>query len=338
MRRTRSHVIIFGALLVCFNLGASSAHAAGADPTDALDQEGIALAKKGDAAGARVVFLRSYALHDMPKTALNLCVVERKLGLYEEAMNHCEAYVNLLSVIDEEKVTAIRAGLMKELAGHLGRLEIVANADDEIHVDGRLRGIAPLQRPVWVTPGSHVVKVHGDERSVVIAAGEASNLSFVTGAAPSTAVAASPARSKEQSVPYEAPRSGTWAAPAVLGGIAVVSFGVGVGLAVASNAKGAEFDAQIARSAPAAPCRDANDVQPSCQAVRDIVDSGDTLSTGAIIAYSAAGTATVAAVITTVVLKPWRRAPTIEEALGLKAMKLLPVFGPYTGVTIGGSF
>ncbi len=123
------------------------------DPADDAHELGLSLAKKGDSEGARASFIRSLAQRRMPKTLLNLCVVEHRLGHDQEAMAYCYEYVDVTE--DREKVLVLRDGLMKEIALRLGKVAVQASVGEVIEVDGKAIDTAPLARPVSLSPGWH---------------------------------------------------------------------------------------------------------------------------------------------------------------------------------------
>ena len=339
-------------VLLCTGLlwtGTANAGDEAIDPANDAHEEGLSLAKKGDSEGARAAFLRSLGHRRMPKTLLNLCVIEHRLGHEPEAMGYCNEYTD--GTEDREKVAVLRAGLMKDISLRLGRVAIDAPAGETIEVDGKAIAKAPLGRPLSVWPGWHDIKAGPTVKRVLVRIGETSEVDLLSDSAPIKMVMGPVVGDKPSATPE--PRQGTWLAPAVLFGTTVTALGVGIGLALASNGRAAAYRDEIALAAPGKPCVNEGDPQPSCQRVRDAINEGNNLTRGAIAAYTMAGTLGVITILTTLFLKPWRDAPAApprrvpavptppappEDALHLKSLRLSPMLGPTSGVVVGGSF
>jgi hypothetical protein len=114
--------------------------------------------------------------------------------------------------------------------------------------------------------------------------------------------------------------SGSWVLPGVLAGVGVVGLGVGIGLGAVSG--GAKTDATALGSGLTC------SVEAACPAVSDKVSSANSAATVSVIGYVGGGVFLGAAVISAIVLKPWR------TSSGASA-KLVPAPG---GVLLTGSF
>jgi hypothetical protein len=114
--------------------------------------------------------------------------------------------------------------------------------------------------------------------------------------------------------------SGSWVLPGVLAGVGVVGLGVGIGLGAASS--GADSDARALGSGVR--CSS----EAACSAVSDKLSSASSTGTGSVIGYVGGGVFLGTAVISAIVLKPWR------TSSGAHA-QLVPALG---GVSLAGSF
>jgi hypothetical protein len=120
--------------------------------------------------------------------------------------------------------------------------------------------------------------------------------------------------------PKEEGSSGSWVLPGVLAGVGVVGLGVGIGLGAVSS--GADSDARALGSGVRC------NVAAECPAVGDKVSSLNSTGTGSVVGYVAGGAFLGAAVVSALILKPWR------TARGASA-QVVPGFG---GVSLVGSF
>jgi hypothetical protein len=108
--------------------------------------------------------------------------------------------------------------------------------------------------------------------------------------------------------------------PGVLAGVGVVGLGVGIGLGAVSS--GADSDARALGSGVRC------NVAAECPTVGDKVSSLNSTGTGSVVGYVAGGAFLGAAVVSALILKPWR------TARGASA-QVVPGFG---GVSLVGSF
>ena len=122
-------------------------------------RQGIALAKADDYQRALEYFLRSRAIVASVPNTLNAAVSLRQLGRFDEAL---ELFEELLTkfrddIGDDERATL--AGEMSAARGKVGSIDLIANVDGMLVIDGRQRGKLPLLAAVRVLPGRHVVQV-----------------------------------------------------------------------------------------------------------------------------------------------------------------------------------
>jgi hypothetical protein len=239
---------------------ASSAGAiAGDEAKDAREAkerfgEGIVRAKAGDWEGARRSFQQSIAVMPSQTAAFNLALADEKCARPLEALAAFKDYTHRYTLAPNERAQATRH--IADLMMKTGHLEVQAPTGALLTLDGSQNaGVAPLEEPLDVVPGPHVVQAklaHGSKsQSVEAVAGQVVRVSFppeveesvaaptletrTSGGATSTMPAvASPARGESP-----APSTGVSAARVVtvaaLGGSAIVAGLLGVYFGHQSN-------------------------------------------------------------------------------------------------------
>jgi PEGA domain len=124
-----------------------------------LFKEGNALRKAGDCQGAVVKYAASRALVAAVANTKNAAVCLRDLGRADEAL---EMYEDLLTKFSDDLSADERQIVSSEtnaLRAEVGAVDVVANVDGVLVIDGRSRGKLPLSLPVRVMPGSHKIVV-----------------------------------------------------------------------------------------------------------------------------------------------------------------------------------
>ena len=175
-------------------LGGAAALALGARPADARAQEnapgeaarreqaaelvdqGTERYQAGDYEGALERFDQAYRAYPSPKIFLNQGGALRKLGRRAEA---AQAYHRFLTETDFSGLSADKVRLARQALGELevalGRVRLeVRPPAAAAAVDGRPAGV-PLDRPIFVEPGKHLIRVSASgyvdrELSVEVAA------------------------------------------------------------------------------------------------------------------------------------------------------------------------
>ncbi|MGD0679876.1 MAG: tetratricopeptide repeat protein [Polyangiaceae bacterium] len=156
-----------------------AAQSATDDPTTLLARarfkEGVEFFDKGQFELARAAFLQAYALKKHPAVLLNLAWSCQKSGHAMEAVRYFkEVLADGKEITDKQRADA-NDGLTQAQA-KLGRIEIVAARGTDVNVDGNALGSTPIEEPILVDPGTHVVKMRGpegaDSLTVTVAAGE----------------------------------------------------------------------------------------------------------------------------------------------------------------------
>jgi hypothetical protein len=152
--------------VVILLLGALCAAAAPAQPSDtasvrqarAMFLEGLDHFEAGDLDAALRSFRGSYELVRHPETLYNIAGVLSRLGRYREAIAEYDRYLAEGGDVPRDRRMAVAEELAR-LRGLLGLLELVVEpAGAAVSVDGAAAGTAPLDAPVAVDPGSHIVE------------------------------------------------------------------------------------------------------------------------------------------------------------------------------------
>jgi len=126
-------------------------------------EQGEALRQAGQFQAALEAYLKSRALVPRATNTLNVAVCLYSLKRYDEAYEYFE---DALTKYPEAQLPpAARESAKKtmaEIEAKVGRLDVSANIDGSLVIDGRSRGKLPLLAPVRVMPGKHVVRVLRD--------------------------------------------------------------------------------------------------------------------------------------------------------------------------------
>jgi len=119
--------------------------------------EGSALYKSGDYAGALDKFKEAHATYASPKIWFNIGQANRDLRRFEEAMTAFEKFLIGASDASPEAIADARKAVA-ELKPKLGKVRIECQTPGaEVNIDGKVVGQAPLPDPIWVMPGRHQI-------------------------------------------------------------------------------------------------------------------------------------------------------------------------------------
>lgn len=147
---------------------AAPAASASAPRPDALSQakelfrKGNALLQSNQNDLALDLFLQSRALVPGVGNTTNAAIALDRLGRFDEALAHYELVLKEFSekLSDEERRTLGAA--MTTLRRKVSTIDVAANVDGTVIIDGRKRGELPLPAPIRVLPGSHTIRVLKD--------------------------------------------------------------------------------------------------------------------------------------------------------------------------------
>ena len=113
----------------------------------------------GDCQRALEFYARSRALVASVPNTLNAGLCLTQLGRFDEAL---EAYESVVTEFRDKLTAEEQQAMGPEMAGlrkKVGAVDVSANVNGSLVIDGRSRGTLPLLSPVRVLPGSHVVRV-----------------------------------------------------------------------------------------------------------------------------------------------------------------------------------
>lgn len=149
-----------------------------------LFREGNALRKAGDYVGALQRYQQSRELVPSVANTLNAAYCLERLERLDEALDLYEELLTQFGeALDAEERAAVVAA-SRRLREAVGALDLSANVDGILVIDGRMRGKLPLTGPVRLMPGEHVVRVIKDgyaafEQRVGIRSGDTAKLDAV---------------------------------------------------------------------------------------------------------------------------------------------------------------
>ncbi len=129
------------------------------DRAKALFREGVALYQLEDYESALDRYLRSRREYPSGRNTMNTALCLDKLKRFDEALEmYEEVTAKFASELDAENKTAV-ASAIATLRGRVANLEVSANVNGTLLIDGRPRGRLPLTVPVRLLPGPHKLRV-----------------------------------------------------------------------------------------------------------------------------------------------------------------------------------
>jgi PEGA domain len=129
------------------------------DRAKGLFREGNALLQAGDPERALERFLQSRELVPSGKNTANAAICLQRLGRNDEALEMYEELLSRFAADIDEQDRQNLAPSMAQLRRGLGNLEISANVDGLVTVDGRPRGRLPRVTALRVVPGKRRIRV-----------------------------------------------------------------------------------------------------------------------------------------------------------------------------------
>lgn len=292
-------------------------------------KEGVAYFDAGKYDDARTSFLQAYSLKPHPAVLLNLAQSELRSNRPVDAATHFSDFLAQNPSAKPSERSSAEKGLA-EAKQKVGELSVTVDdaTGAEVFVDGASIGLAPLERPVFVTPGEHLVEAKDGARSattrVTSLAGARATalLAFpapVAAQQPAVEPAPAPAPTFEPAAPpselgdSSRPPFFSWlvSSPVGITGLSLTAAGLGVGITgsiVATNKYNSAQDAEdqivdrarrdedsgVICSAGSSP---SNVYAPACEERQARLDSGDDWTTVAVIGYSTAAVAAAGTVV-----------------------------------------
>lgn len=284
---------------------------------EALNEEAKRLAKDHKLVEARAKFMEAYSLFPVPGVLFNAARVDHMRGEYADAFDLYSTYLGLPA---SERVTQADRKDAETLAAECETkiCHVEVRGADTFTIDGK-----PINRSLVTSAGSREIKMTGPKGPRTTTERCVGGSKMVVEYEPPVAVPVPvPVAELPKANPPEPPKrteTGSWLVPGVLAGVGVVGLGVGIGLGV-SQASGVDAAKSLAAGGA---CQDR--ASASCKDVEDRFASGRSGATGSYIAYAVGGVGIAGAVITTLVLQPWRERPSARA--GGATIRLVPVVG-----------
>jgi hypothetical protein len=127
-----------------------------------LFRKGNALLQSNQHELALELFLQSRALVPGVGNTTNAAICLERLGRLDEAVGYYELALKEFSdrLTDEDRRSIGTA--LTALRRKVGLVDVAANVDGTLVIDGRKRGELPLQAPLRLMPGSHAIRVLKD--------------------------------------------------------------------------------------------------------------------------------------------------------------------------------
>ncbi len=307
-----------------------------------LMKDGMAAFDRGELEAARVAFAEAFSLLPHAAIAANLADAEAKLGLYGEAAEHFQFYLDNAPP-DRADGRAEAEKRRAECLTHVARLTLSADSETaEFVLDGQVISAAVAGRGIWVKPGSHQVQARDGTRSgalktVELTPGESQTLVVALGKASATTPATTPA-ADAASTGDVSPR--TWVLVGE-GALAAASLGYGFYSSTRASAADdkanslrAQIDAAFASGASTlSSCGAVPSKRPAgCGELAQQVDDADKARQLALYGYVGAGLFATSFVVTYFVW-PSKKAEAPRAAL------LVPFYTPTSrGVTLSVRF
>ncbi len=264
--------LLFSSNLACADDAKSEA--------DARFREGSVLAKARRYSEARTKFLQAYALDSRPSILLSLAIVEHAVRNPVAALGFLRRYLATTGSVEPE----IRSKMWPELWSETGHLKVRVPKGAVVKIDGQLIESSALASMIDVLPGSHVVSVDEEPRTVTAAAGETTELEFFADA-PSV-VAPPPAPPSAPAPAEPAPSTWRWEKTAGVATWAASALAFGAG-AVLLNASGNRAEEGRRTSGTVPTCTDVSSAV--CDEGRSAALSAQSLKTGGWVAIAGGG-------------------------------------------------
>ncbi|MGE0784413.1 MAG: PEGA domain-containing protein [Sandaracinaceae bacterium] len=140
-------------------------------------EQGMALVRAGNCAGAIAELNRSFELVPRPNTALNIARCQEELHRYDLAIAGYQRYLELADPDDPDRASVVQT--MRMLGTLLGTIEVASNVEAEVWLDDRVVGAAP--GATLVPGGRHAIELRAEgylpeRREVEVAAGRTASI------------------------------------------------------------------------------------------------------------------------------------------------------------------
>jgi hypothetical protein len=291
LRGLRWGRVAFATSLLCGFVALSSP--ARGDEVDTLFDEGTTALEQGDFNAAYDKLSRAFAKRKSVDIAANLALAEVKLGKKREAAEHLAYGLANFPATGKPEAKERMQKQLAELKKGLCEFRVNTEEGSTVFVGNAPVGLSPLQTPLYLEPGVHKFRVERSgkigEKSVTAAAGDSLTIKVEL-----TVNAAPTATGTGTGAPPPPPPDEKPIWPAILlGSLAGVGAGVGIGLTVAafgarSAADPNEGDLPECAGGFTAACQQASD---------DKLGGANGLFTGGMIGLGVAGASLVGLVV-----------------------------------------
>lgn len=269
---------------------------------------------------ARLKYVQAYAVLKFPGVLFNLARAEMTVG------RDVEAYKLFRDFLKMPQTDLDRSMLARKYYGELAKkvslvtVSATTPKGTKVIIDGVDSGETPLAEPIVVAAGTH---------DIVLRYADKEKKSPVSCPLSQTVTVELEVKDDKGPGPITPPpgekgEKGSWLVPGVLAGVGVVGLGVGIGLGAASGSATSDGKALAQGGA----CADQSSAR--CAEAKDKESSASGLATGSIVGYVAGGALLAAAVVSAVVIAPWKERPKRGTSLWVS-----PTVG---GGAFGGSF
>lgn len=143
-------------------------------------KNGVALYKERKYAEALAEFERAYSLEPHPLVLYNLAVTHRELSQYDQAVTYFTRFLSEGPGYAPQDMLDRARGELDDVLRLVAMVEVRTQPAEgvTIHADGREIGKTPLEMPLVLGPGDHVIEAELDghkraRRSIRVAAGDA---------------------------------------------------------------------------------------------------------------------------------------------------------------------
>lgn len=248
MRRYRGVLmaVVLGASVPISPPVAAAEESAPLQEAKSLFRRGLALLEAGNTEGALESFVRSREVVPSVQNTVNAAICLERLGRYDEALEMYDDVVARFAGDLGEQDRKSLGPLMADLRQRVGYLQLAANVDGAVVIDGRARASLPLRVPLRVLAGKRSLRIAKEgfrayERSVDIASSETVEIEArLEPLSPVTALAEPTTAAPPVVDLGPAPAAG-WARPALFAGGAL-AVGSAVTIVVATLALSHERD------------------------------------------------------------------------------------------------
>ena len=293
---------------------AGAAASAGAQQSQAKQfyEQGRRAIQQNQWEQARTALLEAWRLKQHWQIAGTLGLVEHKLGQYRDTAEHLAYFLREAQAVPEDEMAQARA-MLDEARQHVGEIRITVNeVGADVRVNGELVGKTPLQRTIFVEPGSTIIETrkdgYGPERVQLNAAPGAVREVHVNLEASDT-LGKAHAQAAETSQGADGRSASRWS-PAVIGGLSVsaVAIGGGTVAAILSNQKGNEASSALG-GLETSNSYCLNNASASCTNIRDLRLAQNTFGNLAMWSFIAGGAVAAGTVIYALANTKARQAP-----------------------------